>query len=894
MKNWLLIGLCFTLVQALAQEKVSSIVTDNSNSLKYITTHNEQTYLIEIYPGDDVLVYEWVGQETGKVISVRNIPGIGLFKNIHIGERALLYESNGKKYFYDFITDSPPKEISNPNVNLATGILPLPGEGSEILGGGQPYHLFTSLSPTLIPLPLNYNFVQTYQQYLIVYKSAGNAMGNNYYCYNALTGEFTLLIEGTTRKHNVCFFNEQIWFLDKKGDVMVMNLMTKNILPSGMSTDLKNASNIVFTDGRTLLVCQTNPEKTYLEAFDFINGTRLWDNTINLEGGVEKNQVSLYQNFILLRTLRDKIITLDISNQFFIHTFEISASFSQTGIPVIGPYLVVPNQNEFTFFNMQTQKIHKQNVGFGLNQLTGLEGTDHNFEITFSCHFIDKKLPTLFSFKNDSLFVKNIQPYNTGCSIDAQIKASDEHLFLIDHSLFSITDHEQQITNTSFRQGENRYLNFSKNKHYYLKHAEPYSYLLTHDGVKEDTLFTSAGAPKKYEFITQVADQYFVFADESLYNLDPADKTLTLLKTSIRYVYEEGDLLYFKLGNHLGLLDEQGNIHEYDVMVNSTLPFEFISHNGLQIFGSNFSEITVLKNGKIRQTIQDVFIITRLHYAKNRFIIAYISTPDFEERWFSVDTLGELTQFVDPGTNYFTTHQWQCKDFLILQSNDQTNYVFDYDKNRISPLTGEIEGKNCLYLYQDGIDTLAYVLHDKVLYTYQLSQSFSSQTLLHSLPFDYSVNRLKVYEIPNHLVMMGLSEMIVFDSKGRASILPLNTYLLENNPLVEWQNNYYCIASDSFEVRQVYKIDFEHLTTSTTALTENKEVFIYPNPCIAYFTIEGTNEIKNLWVIDKQGRMRELRHENGTVDVTMLPAGLYFLKIESNVGKKVTKKLLKL
>ncbi len=56
MKNWLLIGLCLTLVQVLAQEKVSSIVTDNSNSLKYITTHNEQPYLIEIYPGDDVLV----------------------------------------------------------------------------------------------------------------------------------------------------------------------------------------------------------------------------------------------------------------------------------------------------------------------------------------------------------------------------------------------------------------------------------------------------------------------------------------------------------------------------------------------------------------------------------------------------------------------------------------------------------------------------------------------------------------------------------------------------------------------------------------------------------------------------------------------------------------------
>ncbi|MBK7222781.1 MAG: T9SS type A sorting domain-containing protein [Saprospiraceae bacterium] len=881
-------------VLAHAQEKVTSIVSNNSNSLKYFSTFNEQQYLIEIYPTHDVLVYDWLGQEVGQLKSVRNIPGIGLFKNIHLGDRALLSESNGQNYFCDFISNSPPKVISIPSLNLGAGSLPLPGVGSYILGGSQPYHLFTSQASTLIPLPTSYNYVQTYRQYLLVYKSAGNGMGNNYYCYNALTGEFTLLIEGASRKHNVCFFNEQLWFLDETGEVMVMDLKTKKIISAGMATDLKNASNILFTDGRTMLICQTNPEKTYLEAFDFFNGIRLWETAINLEGGVEKNQIALYQNYILLRTIRDKIITLDISNQFFIHEFEISASFSQIGIPVTGSYLVVPFQNEFTFFDMRSQKIYKQGVGFSLNQLTTMAATDHNFEITLSCNFIDKKLPSLYSFKNDSLVVKNIQSYNTGCSIDAQLKASDEHLFLIDHSLFSITDQEHRITHTSFRQGENRYINFSKNKHYYLKYEAPYSYLLTHDGSKEDTLYTSAGIPKKYEFITRVGGQYFVFADEKLYNLDPADKTLILLKSSIRYVYEDSSQLYFKLGNHLGFLDDQGNIHEYDVMVNSTLSYEFISYKGLQVFGSNLSEITVLKDGKVRHTIQDVFIITRLLAAKNRVIISYISTPDFVEKWFSVDTMGQLTKFNEPGTNYFITHHWECKDFLIIQSEDQTSYAFDFEKNTLTPLTGELKYKNCLYLYQNGIDTLAYVLNDKVLYTYQMSQSFREQTLRHSLPFDHAVNRLKVYEIPGHLVMMGLTEMIVFDTEGRASKLPLNTYLLENNPLVEWQNNYYCLASDSFAVRQIYKIDFEHLTTSTTTLTENKEAFIYPNPCLTYFTIEGTKEIKNLCVIDIQGRMRELRHENGTVDVTMLPAGLYFLKIESKIGKKVTKKLLKL
>jgi hypothetical protein len=893
MKFWLLFSFGLTMAMAQAQEKVTSIVTDNSNSFKYFSTYNGKSHLIEIYPNHDVLIYEWLGQEVGAAKSIRNLPGIGLFKNLHIGERAVLYESNDKNYYYDFISDSPPEEISISSLNLGAGSLPLPGVGSQILGGGQPYHLFTSLSPTLIPLPSGYNYVQNYHQYLIIYKMAENGQGNNYYCYNALTGEYTLIIEGVTRKHNPFFFNDQLWYLDKTGEVMVMDLKNKNITPAHIATDLKNGGNSLFIEGSTLLICQTNAEKTYLEAIDLFNGVRLWETAVNLVGGVDKNQIALYQNYVLLRTSRDKIITLDILNQFLLYEFEISASFSQTGIPIFGPYLIVPFHDEFTFLDLRTQKVHKQNVGFTLNQLRSMVGINHNFELTLSCNFIDKKLPSLFSYKSDSLGVKNIDAYNTGCSTNAFLLANDEQLYLVDHSLFAIADQEERLTNTSFRQGENRYINFSKNNHYYLKQTGSYIYLLTHDGIKEDTLYISAGIPKKYEFITRLADHYFVFADEKLYRLDPADNTLTLLKTAIRYVYEDGSQLYFKLENHLGLLDDQGNIHEYDVMPNSMLPHEFISQNGILVMGSNWNEIIVVKDEKKLRTIEDVFIITRMVAVKNHIFVTYISTPDFQEKRFSVDALGQVTQLDAPGINYFTEQHRQCQDFLILQAEGQTNFVFDPNKNTVAPLSGEIDRKNCLYLYQNGTDTLAYILEDNTLNIYQMSRQFSEQILIRSLPFEYVTDRLRVYEIPGHVVMMGLTEMIIFDSNGRASKLPLNTYLLENNPLVEWQNNYYCMASDATAVRQVYKIDFENLTTSTTPLSEIKEVFIYPNPASSLLRLSGWEDAHTIEIYNTAGTCVLKAMAEPEIRIDQLPNDIYYLKVVNLRGNKTVLPFIK-
>lgn len=895
MKNRFAILLCMTLIWAQAQEKVSAVITDNSNSLKYLSGYAGQSQLIEIYPNNDVLVYDWTGTDVGPAKFVRNIPGIGSFKNIHIGERALLYESNNKNYYYDFTANTEPAALNIPSLDLAAGRLPLPGFGSSILGGNKPYHLFTAQSSSLIPLPVEYNIVQNHEQFVITSKAAANGMGSNYACYNALSGEFTPLIEGASRKHSVCFYNGLVWFLNTRGEVMVMDLKSKTIQATGIATDLKVGNNALFTDGRTLLICQSNVEKTYLEAYDLISNVRLWEYALNLEGGVEKNQIGLYQNHVLLRTSRDKMVTLDVSDQFFTRDFDINASFSPSGMPIIGAYLIVPFQNEFTIFDLRQKKIHKQKTGFGLYNLQGIMGTEQNFEVTFSCDFVDKKLPTLFSFSNDSLAIKNILAYNTGCATDAHLHATETNLFLVDHSLFTIRDQEQRITTTSFRQGKNRYINFAQNTNFYTHHSFPFFYLLAHDGTGEDTLYTaSESTPDAYKYVTKINGEYFVFAGGNLAVLNPSNNGLEVKKNNVSGVIESDHHVFFKTGNKLGVLDTLGTIREYDVnpvLINKN---SLLHHNGITLYLDQDQGLAFLKDGVVRVITNDVFIVNRLIPAGDYIFVSYLSSTDFQEKWLTVDAMGKVTELDQAATNQFTVYARQCKDFLILQTDGLTHYIYDFEKNSIVQLPDGMQNARCLYLYQNGKDTLAYMLEDNTLSTYKLSQSFTQYTLTHSLPFDDATDRLHFQEVPNHLVLLGTPEMLVFDPSGKVTYLPLNTSLLENNPLVEWQGHYYCIAGDAEAVRQVYRIDFNELSTAVADVSKSDKVMIFPNPASRILNLSGWEKAQSLEVLNSGGSLVFKTSANPEIRIEHLPNDMYYLKVVQSNGEIIVLPFIKI
>jgi len=89
-------------------------------------------------------------------------------------------------------------------------------------------------------------------------------------------------------------------------------------------------------------------------------------------------------------------------------------------------------------------------------------------------------------------------------------------------------------------------------------------------------------------------------------------------------------------------------------------------------------------------------------------------------------------------------------------------------------------------------------------------------------------------------------------------------------------------------------------TSACTSITtigineiKNKEISLYPNPTTSQLTINTTEQIKSINILDVSGKtVKAITPNNNTIDVSDLTNGIYFLKIETENGI-VTSKFIK-
>ena len=100
---------------------------------------------------------------------------------------------------------------------------------------------------------------------------------------------------------------------------------------------------------------------------------------------------------------------------------------------------------------------------------------------------------------------------------------------------------------------------------------------------------------------------------------------------------------------------------------------------------------------------------------------------------------------------------------------------------------------------------------------------------------------------------------------------------------------------------KLYHWDARNWAIFTTDLGVNDDVFessisIYPNPADNYINLKTEAYIKSIYISDVTGKVvKHLRFEEGearTLDVSMLRAGLYFLKLEDDKGQMAIKKII--
>jgi hypothetical protein len=67
-------------------------------------------------------------------------------------------------------------------------------------------------------------------------------------------------------------------------------------------------------------------------------------------------------------------------------------------------------------------------------------------------------------------------------------------------------------------------------------------------------------------------------------------------------------------------------------------------------------------------------------------------------------------------------------------------------------------------------------------------------------------------------------------------------------------------------------------TTLATAEVKKLEFGIYPNPVTDILTLKTQEKIQNVSMYDASGRMVNVQLNNGQINVTTLPKGIYILK----------------
>lgn len=150
-------------------------------------------------------------------------------------------------------------------------------------------------------------------------------------------------------------------------------------------------------------------------------------------------------------------------------------------------------------------------------------------------------------------------------------------------------------------------------------------------------------------------------------------------------------------------------------------------------------------------------------------------------------------------------------------------------------------------------------------------------SLIHTIQFDYGTSE-------NFGNLINASPAYVFERKTYNVQATLNNLI----PLTKY---YFRIkASDGTNI--YYSEVFSHTLGNTTGIeTENElnSVSIYPNPTTGYLIIESPYPVDRVELYDSDGKLREIKTNTNSLDISSYPDGFYFIRIFTNNGVQVRK-----
>lgn len=103
----------------------------------------------------------------------------------------------------------------------------------------------------------------------------------------------------------------------------------------------------------------------------------------------------------------------------------------------------------------------------------------------------------------------------------------------------------------------------------------------------------------------------------------------------------------------------------------------------------------------------------------------------------------------------------------------------------------------------------------------------------------------------------------------------------------------FCNDCNSVDVEQVIPADCSSTITSTVNINSVREIQVFPNPFEKEINLNGLNGNETLALFNSFGQMLFLGNDISNADLTKLPSGTYFLKIQQDSNSQIIKLIKK-
>jgi hypothetical protein len=249
----------------------------------------------------------------------------------------------------------------------------------------------------------------------------------------------------------------------------------------------------------------------------------------------------------------------------------------------------------------------------------------------------------------------------------------------------------------------------------------------------------------------------------------------------------------------------------------------------------------------------------------------------------------------DPGDSW----KWESVElYFLLKKNvevpNDEQGIPEHFQMRFSPLYGTsdsiLEGHG---FFPDGTDIWGGQLADTMFYKHvkwEFQETLAGYKLEMSFPWDM----LKIIK-PEFSLDIQQNDYILFDIEIRdydgsaGESTPSGRY--------SWNRDVADGPASWSTYNHLGKLIFgEYLEPVSARENTISESLVYPNPSSGMINIKNSSDIRSIQVVDLTGKIQmNLNHGefNGSIDVSALKNGVYFLKAEMNNNGQITTKFIK-